>query len=164
MIKVPGGSKLTGLLSAVLILAGCAGLRTGLEPPRISLADLKVQQSSGFETAFLVQLRVINPNDAALEVRAVSLDLEINDTPFASGASPGTVSIPAFGSELVTLQAYSSVIHLVRSMIGIHQSGQLTYRAKGKLRLGGGMVPPLLPFDASGTFDFSELTQAGKHR
>lgn len=133
----------------------------GFEPPRISLADITIQQSIGLETAFLVKLRVVNPNDVVLDVQAVSMDLEINDTPFASGASPGAVSIPAFGSELLSLQAYSSVIHMVRSMIGIHQSGQLAYRAKGRLHLGG-MAPPLVPFDASGTFDFSELAKAGK--
>lgn len=153
--------KLTALLVAALALGGCATIGTGFEPPRISLADITIQQSSGLETAFLVKLRVVNPNDMGLDVQAVSLDLEINDTPFASGASAGAVSIPAFGSELLSLQAYSSVIHMVRSMIGIHQSGQLTYRAKGRLRLGG-MAPPLVPFDASGTFDFSELTKAGK--
>ncbi len=153
--------KLTAALAAVMILGGCASLGTGLEPPRISLADIKILQSSGLETAFLVQLRVVNPNDMVLDVQAVTLDLEINDTPFASGASPTSVSIPAFGSELLSLHAYSSVIHMVRSLIGVHQIGQLTYRASGRLRLGG-MLPPLVPFDASGTFDFSELTKAAK--
>ncbi|RPJ74957.1 MAG: water stress/hypersensitive response domain-containing protein [Desulfobacteraceae bacterium] len=144
-----------------MALGSCASLGTGLEPPRVSLADITIQQSSGLETVVLIKLRVVNPNDVMLDVQAVTLDLELNDTPFASGASPSAVSIPAFGSELLSLQAYSSVIHMVRSLIGIHQSGQLTYRAKGRLRLGG-MVPPLLPFDASGTFDFSELTKGGK--
>jgi LEA14-like dessication related protein len=148
-------------LAAALALGGCAHLGTGLEPPRISLADITIQQSRGLESAFLVTLRVVNPNDVVLDVQAVTLDLEINDTPFATGASPSAVSIPAFGSELLSLQAHSSVIHMVRGMIGIHQSGQLTYRAKGRLRLGG-MAPPLVPFDASGTFDFSELIKPGK--
>lgn len=148
-------------LAAALALGGCTHLGTGLEAPRISLADITIQQSSGLESAFLVKLRVVNPNDVVLDVQAVTLDLEINETPFASGASPSAVSIPAFGSEILSLQAYSSVIHMVRSMIGIHRSGQLSYRAKGRLRLGG-MVPPLVPFDTSGTFDFSGLNKPGK--
>lgn len=156
-------ARAIAVCGAVLILTGCAGIGKGLESPRISLADIRVQQSTGLETAFMLQLRVINPNDVNLEVRAVSLELEINAKPFASGVASNPVTIPAYGSNLIEVQAYSSVIQLVKSMIGIHQSGEIAYRLKGHLRTGGdALLPPLLPFDAAGTFDFSEFAKVGK--
>jgi LEA14-like dessication related protein len=155
--------KALAAIGLVLMLIGCAGLGKALDPPRISLADLRIQPSTGLETAFLIQLRVINPNDIDLEVRAVSLDLELNGQPFASGITNTPTTVPAYGSNLIEVQTYSSVIHMVRTMIGIHQSGEIAYRAKGKLRMGGdALLPPWLPFDASGTFDFSEFTKVGK--
>ena len=163
MSRPPLAARAIAVCGAILTLAGCAGIGKPLEAPKITLADIRVQQSTGLETAFILQLRVINPNDIDLDVRAVSLDLEINDQSFASGTSSSPVTIPAYGSNLVEVQAYSSVIHLLKSMIGIHKTGEIAYRVQGKLRTGGnGWLPPLLPFDAAGTFDFSEFTQAGK--
>jgi LEA14-like dessication related protein len=163
MITFTIAARAIAACGSILMLIGCAGIGKSLESPRISLADIRVQQSTGLETAFMLQLRVINPNDVDLEVRAVSLELEVNDKPFASGISSNPVTIPAYGSNLIEVQAYSSVIQLVKSMIGIHQAGEIAYRAKGHLRTGGdALLPPLLPFDASGTFDFSEFAKAGK--
>ncbi len=163
MTKTTAAVRAIAAFGSILMLIGCAGIGKPLEPPKISLADIQVQQSSGLETAFVLQLRVINPNDIDLDVRAVSLDLEISGQSFASGTSNTPVTIPAYGSNLIEVQAYSSVIHMVKSMIGIHKTGEIAYRAKGKLRTGGGgLLPPLLPFDASGTFDFNEFTNAGK--
>ncbi|MCU0560061.1 MAG: LEA type 2 family protein [Desulfobacterales bacterium] len=163
MNAFPSIAKAAAACGAILALMGCAGIGKRLEPPRISLADIRVQQSSGLETAFMLQLRVINPNDVDLEVRAVSLDLEINGQPFASGAASNPVTVPAYGSNLVEVQTYSSVIRMLTSMIGILPSGEIAYRARGHLRIGGdALLPPSLPFDASGTFDFSEFAKAGK--
>lgn len=156
-------ARTIAVCGSILILLGCAGIGKGLEPPRISLADIRLQQRTGLETAFIMQLRVINPNDIDLDIRAVSLDLEVNGQPFASGVSDAPVTIPAYGSNLVEVQTYTSVIHMVKSMIGIHQSGEIAYRVKGRLRTGGAaLLPPLMPFDASGSFDFSEFTKVGK--
>ena len=82
-------------------IAGCAGLGKPLETPRVSLADIQVQQSKGLETTFLVHLRVTNPNEVDLEIKGVECDLEINGKPFAYGISSTQVKVPAFGSETI---------------------------------------------------------------
>jgi LEA14-like dessication related protein len=148
-----------GLALAILVVAGgCAGLGKRLETPRISLSSIKVQESSGFETVFQVQLRVLNPNDVDLEVNGVDCELEVNSHPFASGISSTRVRIPAYGAEVVPLTAYTSVVNIFRSIVGLHKASELGYRLKGKLRLGGeAWLPPLLPFESTGTFDFGEF-------
>ncbi len=148
-----------GMALMILWASGCAGIGQRLETPRISLADIKVLEATGLETVFEVQLRVLNPNEVGLEVKGVDCELEVNGQQFATGISDARVTIPAYGAALVPVKAFSSVISIFRSLVGLSTSAELGYRIKGKLRLGGeAILPPLLPFESSGTFDFAELS------
>ncbi len=145
-------------VAVVVVFAGCAGIGQRLETPRISLANIKVEETSGLETVFMVELRVLNPNEVNLEVRGVDCALEVNGQPFATGISSALVTIPAYGAALVPVRAFSSVVSIFKSLLGLSRTAELGYRIKGKLRIGGdAILPPLLPFESSGTFDFAEL-------
>jgi LEA14-like dessication related protein len=157
-MHIPLRGSATAALLALGMLAGCAGIGKPLETPRISLANIQVQESKGLETAFLVQLRVMNPNDVDLDIRGVDCDLEINDKPFAYGISNTPVKVPAFGSETLPITVYSSVLDIVKGLLGLPQREDLSYKLKGKVHLaGGGLMPSLLPFDAQGTISIKEL-------
>jgi len=139
------------ILSLGLLLTGCAGLGKPLEPPRVSLADIRVEKFTGFETVFRIQLRVINTNDVDLNVKGLEAQLEINGQPFAAGVSSTPVKIPSFGTELVTVAVYSSVINMFKSVYGLHESEELKYRLNGKLRVAGDSTfATTLPFESAG--------------
>jgi LEA14-like dessication related protein len=143
---------------AILTLAGCAGLGKPLETPRISLSNIQVQESKGLETAFLVQLRVTNPNDVDLDIKGVDCDLAINGKPFAYGISNTQVKVPAFGSETIPVTVYSLVLDIVKGLFGLQQREDLSYQVKGKVRMaGGGLMPSTLPFDSQGTVSIKDL-------
>ena len=145
------------VLSIGLLLAGCAGIGKPLEPPRVSLADIRVEEFSGFETHFQIQLRVINTNDVDLKVKGMEAELEVNGQSFAVGVSNTPVKIPAFGSELVTIAVYSSVIKMFRSVYGLHESEELKYRLNGKLRVSGdNPLATTLPFESEGVVTLND--------
>lgn len=159
--------KNRSLCLALLLWAGfatgCAGLGKPLETPRVSLSNIQVQESKGLETAFLVQLRVTNPNDVDLDIKGVDCDLEINGKPFAYGISNAQVMVPAFGSETIPVTVYSSVLDIVRGLFGLQHREDLSYQLKGKVRMTGGMLmPATLPFDSQGTVSFKDLTSGRK--
>jgi LEA14-like dessication related protein len=140
------------------VIASCAGLGKPLETPRISLSNIQVQESKGLETAFLVHLRVTNPNDVELDIKGLDCDLEINGKPFAYGISNAQVTVPAFGSETLPVTVYSSVLDIVKGLFGLQQREDLSYRVKGKVRMaGGGLMPSTLPFDSQGTVSIKDL-------
>jgi LEA14-like dessication related protein len=140
------------------VLAGCAGIGKHLEAPRINLANIQVVEVRGLETVFQVQLRVFNTNDVSLQIKGIDCELELNDRSFATGVSDAEVSIPSYGSELLPLTLYSSVIHMFRSIYGIQGSEQLSYRVKGRLRLAGeAWVPKTLAFESEGQLSVDEL-------
>ncbi|MGB5746689.1 MAG: LEA type 2 family protein [Desulfobacterales bacterium] len=139
------------VIIAYLALASCAGVGQQLDPPRISLANIQVQEVTGFETAFQIQLRVFNANDVDLNVKGIKAELEINGQAFATGVSNTPVEIPSYGTELVTITVYSSVIKMFKSIYGLKDSEELKYRLNGKLRVSGNnMLPTTLPFESEG--------------
>ena len=137
---------------ASLAIAGCAGIGKQLEPPRVSLANIRAEEISGLETAFEVQMRVFNANDVDLKVTGIKAELDINGQPFATGVSNAPVEIPSYGTELVTVTVYSSVIKMFKSVYGLKGSEELKYRLNGKIRVSAGnnMVPITLPFESEG--------------
>jgi len=143
--------RVVGILAIFVFLIGCAGIGKQLNPPRISLANIRVQEVSGLETVFQIQMRVFNTNDVDLNVKGIEAELEINGQPFATGVSNTPVEIPSFGTELVTVTVYSSVIKMFRSVYGLKDSEELQYRLSGKLRVSGNnMLPVSLPFESEG--------------
>ena len=150
-------------LSIGLLLAGCAGIGKPLEPLRVSLADIRVEEFSGFETHFQIQLRVINTNDVDLNVKGIEAELEVNGQSFAAGVSNTPVKIPSFGTELVTIAVYSSVIKMFRSVYGLHDSEELQYRLNGKLRVAGdNTLATTLPFESEGVVNLDGSKESEK--
>jgi LEA14-like dessication related protein len=144
-------TTIIAIFVAYLAISGCAGVGKQLDPPRISLANIRVQKVTGLETAFQIQLRVFNANDVDLNVKGIKAELEINGQPFATGVSNTPVEIPSYGTELVTVTVYSSVIKMFRSVYGLKDSEELKYRLNGKLRVAGGNgLPVSLPFESEG--------------
>ena len=154
------------IIPALLFLftiAGCAGMGQRLEPPRVKLATIRVQEFNVLETVFEVQLRVFNTNETALMVRGLECELEINGQPFAIGVSDADVEIPSYGTQLLPLNVYASVFDIIKSLQGLqkHQE-QLTYQIKGKVRLGAGALPSVLPFNSEGNISLPDLPHLKK--
>ena len=150
-------------LLVTLVLTGCAGVGKSLEQPRINLANIKVEEMTGLETAFLVQLRVFNTNETDLNVSGIECDLDINDQRFATGVSKTDVTIPSYGSELVSVTVYTSVLSMVRSMMSLPHHQELSYRLKGKLRINDeSMLLPTLPFKSEGKVSLEDITPPKK--
>jgi LEA14-like dessication related protein len=150
----------------LIMLYGCAGLGKRLEAPEVSLAHIAVQEVKAFETAFQLDLRVFNANDIPLEVKGIDCELEVNGRKMAKGVSPAQITVPAFGTELIRMQVYSSMLEMVSSILDMarkSQSNQITakldYKITGTLRLAGGsMMPASIPFKYEGELDMQGIT------
>lgn len=138
------------LVFVALALAACTGMPARVEPPSITVSDVRMGTAGVFEQQFFVKLRIQNPNDSDLQIKGSSFELELNDQPFAKGVSAKSVTVPRFGSEFMEIEAVSSLGNILR------QAGAMTsdagmekfrYRIKGKLatRNAGS-----LPFDERG--------------
>lgn len=143
---------------SLLLISGCAGLFSSFEEPQVSLADIRVQEVKTLETAFLIQLRITNPNDGPLDIQGLSCEVELDGRKFASGLQGEQLSIPPYGSTLVPVEVYASVLDMFSSVIGMIQNANrpgsqiraITYKLIGKVRIKSDGFYRNVPFESEG--------------
>lgn len=170
-MRIPGRrSKALGFLlflGALLLLNGCAAMYGLKEDPKISIADIRIQDVKAMEGIFLIKLRVLNPNDVPLDLHGVNCDLEINKRHFASGIGDSNQSVPAFGTAVVPVEVYASVLDMVASVADLlHTAGKIPskdkpvpYTLQGTVRIGIHGFKKEVPFKSSGELSLKGLTQ-----
>lgn len=127
--------------------------------PRVTLADIQIHEIKTLETAFQIELRVLNPNDIPLEIDGLECGLKIDGKDFASGVVGEQHVIPPYGSAIVPVTVYASVLDMVSSVISIIQDSStqqrhpqpLRYELTGHVRLGGSnLMQKTVPFETAG--------------
>jgi LEA14-like dessication related protein len=160
MINAIGSSathvRLWVALIFATVLAGCAGLPPGSQPPAVSIADFGIGNAGLFEQQFNLRLRVQNPNPDEFKIDGIAFDLEINGQPFAKGVGNQLVTVPRYGSGFMVAEAVSTLGGLIRQFGRFVEGGRAVfkYRIKGTLSIAGGSR---VPFEETGEFDFRAL-------
>jgi LEA14-like dessication related protein len=137
---------------ALFALGGCAGM-FNREEMRVNVVGIEPLEGQGLEVRFAVKLRVQNPNDAPIVYDGVSLDLDLNGRPFASGVSDQKGTVPRFGEAVLSVPVTVSAFTAARQALGFAGSSQLDnlpYALRG--RLAGG------PFGGTRFTDKGTLT------
>jgi len=157
--------RLLTIALCLVFLSACAGQGRYEHNPRVTLADIRLQDIKTMESTFLVELRIINPNEAPLEVSGIECNLEIDGRDFASGVAGGQYVIPPYGSALVPVTVYASMLDMVSSVVTILRgaSGQtqrpepLRYALSGHVRVGGNVYQQSIPFESEGTISLEGI-------
>ena len=105
--------------------SACASLHGVRESPKISVADIQLQEAGLLENAFLLQLRVLNPNAVAIDLKAVTCNLTQDGKPFARGVADSNERIEPYSSTIVPVSVYSSVVDMAGAMARVLQAGVL---------------------------------------
>jgi LEA14-like dessication related protein len=79
---------------AALSLGGCAPKFTR---PNITVKSVELHGGNLLQQRFGVKLNVQNPNDKALPVRAMHVELSVGGEQIASGVSDHAIVVPAYG-------------------------------------------------------------------
>ncbi len=149
-------NRLLPCVLLALFLSGCSVLRQD-DPPQVSLVGLQPLPGEGMELRFAARLRIQNPNEQAIDYRGLSLRLEVNDQPLASGVSDASGTLPGFGEQVLSVPMSISGLSMLRQgwQLGAQAPAQgLPYRLTGKLAAG-----PLnaVRFEERGTLDWDAL-------
>jgi LEA14-like dessication related protein len=150
---------LISLLALMTLPAGCAGLGESLKPPQMNISNIKVLEIRPFEAVFQIRLRAFNTNDAAIGIKGIKCELEINGRRFATGVSNTRKEIPPYQTAVIPIDVYSSVLDLIRGLPGLGNKERLRYTLKGHVRIEGGfLVPSVIPFNFEGELSLEEIS------
>jgi len=139
------------------LLAGCSLLRyKTAEAPRVTVNNIQLGGFSIFEQQFDVTLRMQNPNDFALPITGMEYDLSVEGNAVASGVSDKSVTVPAFGEELITVSVVGNFLSSLKQLQRWQQSGgsALAYELNGRLKMAD--VPVKIPFNYVGKFELNQ--------
>jgi LEA14-like dessication related protein len=157
-----------GLVSVGLlpvIVASCAWLRAGAPNCEVSLADVRLESISPFESTFTVYLRVTNKNRRPLSIAGAECELFLEKIKVVSAVSSRAATIPGLDSAVIEASAHASnfsIIPLLDRLIQKAQSGQgfnnLAYEVTGNVHLeNAGLFTGKLPFHGAGDLPLSTL-------
>jgi len=139
------------LLLGVMVLflaAGCAALGEA-EPPHVGVSDIRLLGGGLLEQRMELTLRIGNPNNFDLPLDGLAFDLDVNERPFARGATNEATVVPRLGEVTIPVQATTSLLNMMGQVLSLGAREDLSYRLVGRayLRGPGGRA---LPFEQSG--------------
>ena len=135
---------------ALTLLCACSTMK--LEKPHLEVVDVQLLKSDLFTQQLRVRMRVDNPNDRELTVKAITYQLLLAGEEFANGESEKNFTVPALGStEFDVSMKANGANALLRLLGGGRKLDSLDYRLVGKVSLSSGMLRTI-PFDQKGEF------------
>jgi LEA14-like dessication related protein len=149
------------LSAALLVFSGCAGFGKRLTSPGMHIANIQVREVRALEAVFEIELRIINTNDVPIRIRGMECRVDFNERRFASGVSDQGVDIPPYGTAILPVVVYSSVLDMLRGALRLKDKKKLKYSIAGRVRLEGGfLVPSALPFESEGELDLEGISRS----
>ncbi len=132
------GGAIVMLALSLCLPAGCHTLPKDLEKPRVGLSGIAMKAVGLFEQRFNLLLSVQNPNNTELNLKGLSLELELNDQPFATLVSDQAVTLPRLGTAEITVEASTQLSGWLRQLRHYRHgdSRLLRYRLKGDVFAG----------------------------
>jgi hypothetical protein len=92
---------------ALAVLPACVKANRPLEPPRAELRGSSSEAAPDGLLTIHLELSVFNPNDSALELRAIDWQLSISDHAIARGRDEHIVPLPARATTSITATIHS---------------------------------------------------------
>lgn len=160
-------TRCMALIVCVLAFTGCSHLNAlaGLEPPKVSLVDMQLAQSSLFEQQFDIKLRVKNPNNKEIPLNGLKFDIYLTGVELGNAQTAKANVIPALGDSVIELKLSTSTFAWLQLAQGMQHKAmeKIDYRIAGTLFSSG--LFSRLPFTKSGEIDINKLLPRQKpHR
>lgn len=141
------------MVTALLLLTGCANQRMGYEPPTLALVSLRLAGATMLEQRFDVRLRITNPNAIELPLEGLSYALRVSGVSIGSGVARPQTRLAPFSDAEIDLTLNTSTLDMIDLLREWNRAPpeQVPYSLEGRLNVG--RFAPGLPFARTGTVD-----------
>ena len=138
-----------------VILTACSTMPRDFETPKFSVANIVPKDMTLMEQRFDVDLRIQNPNNFDLGINGVRFDIVLNGKEFGTGLSGAKITVPRFGSEVITGEVITGLGSILRQAQGFSSGvAKVQYSLKGKAfaESPGSFT---IPFEETGDIDLN---------
>lgn len=129
--------QITVIAVLIGLVQACANLPIGqFDEPEVELLALEPIASQGLEARFLMRLRIVNPNDIALDVEGMAYEVFIRDSKILTGVSNEPLRVEAYGESVAELEVAAGMLNslaLLRDLMSNPPDGGLPYRLNAKI-------------------------------
>jgi LEA14-like dessication related protein len=143
------------LLAGLLVLnCGCAWLpQSSLPPPEVEVMSITPLAWHGLDKQFVIELRISNPGDVALDISGIDCDLSIENRKLLHSISKTFPSIEPHNQETYSVLFTGNVRDSAKLLryVAKHKKDTVSYEVSGKLHLRGWLTRPL-SFTSAGSF------------
>jgi len=149
--KMTQQARVCGYLLLVLsvLVSGCTTI-PGLEPPEVSLVNLKFVEATLFETTLDVTVRVTNTNPEPFIVDGSVIGVVVDGVKIGKGTSPNQFEVPRLESATDTLRIHVNNLKLATRLKEIFEQRVITWGINGKLYIMKGQRRVRLPVRSDG--------------
>jgi LEA14-like dessication related protein len=125
------------------MLTSCAVLNPNFEKPQVSVNSFKILSGDSINPTFEIGLRVVNPNNTALNLKGLSYTASIEGNKILSGVVNQLPTVPAYGEEEVKLKAQADLLGGIRLLADLMKPREtpISYTLKVKLAVGTFALP-----------------------
>ena len=123
--------------------------------PKLSVVSFAMAEASLLKQVFQVEFKVDNPNLFALPLLGFDYGLDVAGVPIAKGLVDQKVSIPAGGSQNITIDLNTNLVESLPNLTTMLMKGQkdFQYELKGHLKTENTLINSI-PFTKVGAFNF----------
>lgn len=131
------------LLSMCLLLTACSSPFTRIQPPSVSISQLRLVDARLLEQRYRLQLRIQNPNAYSLPISGLQYRLYLNGLEFARGVSSDSVTIPAYEERTLDVDMISTIGTVLDQLRqwSYTEGDELRYRLAGEVKLSTRLAP-----------------------
>lgn len=142
------------VIAGGLVLTGCASW-SGLQPPTVSLTNLRFENMTPFETHAILTLRVENPNPEPVQFTGATHELKLNGVRVGRAMTGESLNVPRLSSATQEVPLHIGNLGLLLNGIRLMQATQLAYELDSTLYLPGGLGLRRLQSSRTGTVNLS---------
>jgi len=134
----------------VILLLCTAACSAKFERPNLNVVGIDMQSGNLLQQTFLVKFQIQNPNDRALPVSGLHVELHVGGEQIASGVSNRAFVVPAYGQSEFDMTITANMALAMLKLANQH-ADSIDYEVTGAASLD---LPFLrnLPFHQNGSF------------
>jgi LEA14-like dessication related protein len=151
-----GRLVVAGFTGLSCLLAGCAGVPLGADPPEVELVNLTLLEATADKQHFALTFLISNPNEAPIPVLEIRYSVRLAGQGYLNGRSPTTVTVAGASSQAVRVDLETDGVVSPSRLLSFVQGPDdaLPYELSGDLVIGG-QPPRTLRFAFTGAAPFA---------